>query len=33
VVLAETPIRNHLKAEEAVYDPFLGSGTTPRDRL
>ena len=28
VVLFETPIRNHLKAGEAVYDPFLGSGTT-----
>lgn len=22
-----TPIRNHLKAGDAVYDPFLGSGT------
>ncbi len=28
VVLAETPIANHLKVGEAVYDPFLGSGTT-----
>jgi DNA modification methylase len=28
VVLFETPIRNHLAAGEAVYDPFLGSGTT-----
>jgi DNA methylase len=28
VVLFETPIRNHLEAGEAVYDPFLGSGTT-----
>ncbi len=28
VVLFETPIRNHLKAGEAVYDPFIGSGTT-----
>jgi hypothetical protein len=28
VVLSETPIRNHLHAGEAVYDPFLGSGTT-----
>jgi DNA modification methylase len=28
VVLSETPIRNHLTAGEAVYDPFLGSGTT-----
>ena len=28
VVLLETPIRNHLEAGEAVYDPFLGSGTT-----
>ncbi len=28
VVLFETPIANHLKADEAVYDPFLGSGTT-----
>jgi DNA modification methylase len=28
VVLAEIPIRNHLEPGEAVYDPFLGSGTT-----
>ncbi len=28
VVLFETPIRNHLRAGEAVYDPFIGSGTT-----
>jgi DNA modification methylase len=28
VVLFETPISNHLRAGEAVYDPFLGSGTT-----
>jgi DNA modification methylase len=28
VALFEAPIRNHLAAEEAVYDPFLGSGTT-----
>jgi hypothetical protein len=28
VVLSEIPIRNHLEAGEAVYDPFLGSGTT-----
>jgi len=28
VVLFEIPIRNHLRAGEAVYDPFLGSGTT-----
>ena len=27
LVLFETPIRNHLKPGEAVYDPFLGSGT------
>ena len=27
-VLAEIPIRNHLEPGEAVYDPFLGSGTT-----
>ena len=25
--LFETPIRNHLRPGEAVYDPFLGSGT------
>ena len=23
----ETPIRNHLRAGDAVYDPFCGSGT------
>ncbi len=28
VVLAEIPIGNHLRAGEAVYDPFCGSGTT-----
>ena len=28
VLLSEIPIRNHLEAGEAVYDPFLGSGTT-----
>jgi DNA modification methylase len=28
IVLAEIPIRNHLRAGETVYDPFLGSGTT-----
>ncbi len=28
VALFEAPIRNHLEAGEAVYDPFLGSGTT-----
>ncbi len=28
VLLFETPIRNHLRAGEAAYDPFLGSGTT-----
>jgi DNA modification methylase len=27
VVLFETPIANHLRAGEAVYDPFSGSGT------
>jgi len=27
VVLFETPIANHLRPGEAVYDPFLGSGT------
>ena len=27
LVLFETPIRNHLKPGEVVYDPFLGSGT------
>ena len=28
VVLFEIPIRNHLAPGEAVYDPFVGSGTT-----
>ena len=28
VALSEIPIRNHLEAGEAVYDPFFGSGTT-----
>ncbi len=28
VVLFETPIRNHLRPGEAVYEPFSGSGTT-----
>jgi DNA methylase len=28
VVLSEILIRNHLRAGEVVYDPFLGSGTT-----
>ena len=27
LVLFETPIRNHLKPGEGVYDPFVGSGT------
>jgi hypothetical protein len=27
VLLYETPIRNHLRAGEVVYDPFVGSGT------
>ncbi len=27
VVLFETPIANHLRPGEALYDPFLGSGT------
>jgi DNA modification methylase len=27
LLLFETPIRNHLKLGEAVYDPFVGSGT------
>jgi DNA modification methylase len=27
VLLYETPLRNHLKAGEACYDPFIGSGT------
>src|SRR5664279_1752131 len=29
LVLFETPIRNHLKAGEALYEPFCGSGTAP----
>src|SRR5689334_3218386 len=28
VDLMRRPILNHLKRSEAVYDPFLGSGTT-----
>src|SRR3990172_1928588 len=28
VLLFEAPIRNHLRSGEAVYDPFLRSGTT-----
>jgi hypothetical protein len=28
VLLFETPIANHLRAGGAVYDPFVGSGTT-----
>ncbi|HEY8869659.1 MAG TPA: DNA modification methylase [Candidatus Limnocylindrales bacterium] len=28
VALFEAPIRNHLEPGDAVYDPFLGSGTT-----
>ena len=28
VLLFETPIANHLRAGEALYDPFAGSGTT-----
>jgi DNA modification methylase len=28
VLHSEIPIRNHLRAGEAVYDPFAGSGTT-----
>jgi DNA modification methylase len=28
VLLTEIPIRNHTKPGDAVYDPFLGSGTT-----
>jgi len=34
-LLSEIPIRNHLRTGEAVYDPFLGSGTTliAADRL
>jgi DNA modification methylase len=27
LLLFETPIRNHLKAGEALYEPFCGSGT------
>jgi DNA modification methylase len=27
VLLFETPIRNHLRPDGAVYDPFVGSGT------
>jgi DNA modification methylase len=27
LLLFETPIRNHLKAGDPLYDPFLGSGT------
>jgi DNA modification methylase len=27
LVLIETPIRNHLKSGEALYEPFCGSGT------
>jgi hypothetical protein len=27
VLVAEVPIRNHTKPGDAVYDPFLGSGT------
>ena len=29
VALYEAPIGNHLRRGEAVYDPFLGSGTAP----
>ena len=28
MLLFEIPIRNHLRAGEAVYEPFCGSGTT-----
>jgi DNA modification methylase len=28
VLLAETPIRNHLRLGESAYDPFCGSGTS-----
>ncbi len=28
VILSEIPIANHLEPGEAVYDPFVGSGTT-----
>jgi hypothetical protein len=27
VLLYETPIRNHVRSGESVYDPFIGSGT------
>jgi DNA modification methylase len=27
LLLFETPIRNHLKPGEALYEPFCGSGT------
>jgi DNA modification methylase len=27
LLLFETPIRNHLRAGEALYEPFCGSGT------
>jgi DNA modification methylase len=27
LALFQTPIRNHLRSGESVYDPFLGSGT------
>jgi DNA modification methylase len=27
LALFETPIRNHLKPGQSLYDPFLGSGT------
>jgi DNA modification methylase len=27
LLLFETPIRNHLRPGEGVYDPFCGSGT------
>ena len=27
LLLFETPIRNHLRAREALYEPFCGSGT------
>jgi site-specific DNA-methyltransferase (adenine-specific) len=27
LILFETPIRNHLRAGDGVYDPFAGSGT------
>jgi DNA modification methylase len=28
VLLFETPIRNHIRPGEALYDPFCGSGTS-----